>query len=167
MADAFSLENEVFRSFLACGSTVIIKMLCLAPMTSFQRIKYKAFANPEDIRRLGPAYAVRLSDKVERVKSYLSDMISLYVPCRNLRCHLNDVENIPAFLALGAMYLATKPSPIVAMWHFRIFAISRVCHTIIYMIGVQPYRAISFLFGLGVNISMATQILLATFKFTG
>ncbi|XP_070532499.1 microsomal glutathione S-transferase 1-like isoform X2 [Ptychodera flava] len=151
MADAFSLENEVFRSFLACGSTVIIKMLCLAPMTSFQRIKYKAFANPEDIRRLGPAYAVRLSDKVERVK----------------RCHLNDVENIPAFLALGAMYLATKPSPIVAMWHFRIFAISRVCHTIIYMIGVQPYRAISFLFGLGVNISMATQILLATFKFTG
>ncbi|XP_070532427.1 microsomal glutathione S-transferase 1-like [Ptychodera flava] len=146
MAGAFNLENEVFKSFLACGAAVVIKMQCMGPITSFQRAKHKAWTNPEDARARGkePKY----SEDVERVR----------------RCHLNDLENIPAFLALGAMYVATNPSPTAAIWHFRVFLVSRILHTFFYLKGKQPGRAICYIVGALVNVSMAIHTLCTVFS---
>jgi len=77
------------------------------------------------------------------------------------RNHLNDLENIPAFLFLGLLYIAIQPSLNAAVWHFRIFAVSRIFHMIAYQLPLpQPSRALGFGAGLAVCISMAVQVLL-------
>ncbi|XP_077987080.1 microsomal glutathione S-transferase 1-like [Glandiceps talaboti] len=142
---AFALENDAFKSYLACGTITVLKMLLVGPMTSYQRRKNMAWVNPEDARARGKE--PKANDDVERVK----------------RCHLNDLENIPAFLALGAMYLATDPSTTTAIWHFRIFAIARILHTISYMNEKRRARGLCYVVNTIVNVSMAVQILSAVF----
>ena len=64
-------------------------------------------------------------------------MMHRYVIFYCYRNHLNDMENIPVFLFLGLLYVATNPTPSVALWHFRIFThcthlahiLLPVCHT--------------------------------------
>jgi uncharacterized MAPEG superfamily protein len=82
----------------------------------------------------------------------------MYFAVRN---HLNDLENIPAFLLLGFIYILTNPAPGVAIWHFRIYAFTRILHTIAYQVPLpQPSRFLAFMPGMIVNLSMAVQILL-------
>lgn len=76
------------------------------------------------------------------------------------RNHLNDLENVPVFAFLGLLYVATQPAVGTALWHFRIFAISRFLHTLVYQCAVpQPARALCHIVGLCVNASMAWRIL--------
>ena len=78
------------------------------------------------------------------------------------RNHLNDLENIPAFLFLGLLYVLVQPTASVALLHFRVFAASRVLHTICYQMALpQPSRGICFVVGLVVCLSMAVQIIMA------
>lgn len=141
-AQIYSLANPVFASYIFYGTIVILKMFIMALLTGMQRFSKGAFSNPEDHGKS----KVQVHDGVERVR----------------RNHLNDLENIPAFLVLGLFYIAISPSPITALWHFRVFAIARVLHTISYQLGLQPHRALTFFAGLSVCISMAVQILTAT-----
>ena len=138
----YTLSNPVFASYAFYAAVVILKMFLLAPLTTLQRFANKAFSNPEDQGRS----KVLSHDSVERVR----------------RNHLNDVENIPAFLALGLLYVAISPSPSTALWHFRVFAIARILHTISYQFKLQPHRLITFLVSILVSISMAVQIIAAT-----
>ncbi|XP_077987184.1 microsomal glutathione S-transferase 1-like [Glandiceps talaboti] len=134
MSAMFNFENDVFRSYLACSTIAVLKMMAFAPLTAYYRKRDKAFANPEDAKR--HTAELKTSLQVERVR----------------RCHRNDLENIPAFLALGAMYLAINPDPTIAVWHFRIFAASRIS-------AISQIRGINFVLGTIVNWSMAGQIL--------
>ncbi|CAF0874347.1 unnamed protein product [Didymodactylos carnosus] len=108
-----------------------------------------AFANPEDTLGLfgTPKGQLTLADPdVERVR----------------RNHLNDIENIIPFVLIGIFYVAINPNPYVALWHFRVFFLSRIIHTIAYQTPLpQPSRAMSFLVGLVTTVSMAIQVLLA------
>jgi len=105
------------------------------------------FANEEDARAFGVKKVVLDNDSVERVR----------------RNHLNDLENIPTFLLMGLLYVAINPSPNVALWHFRVFAIARIVHTLAYQLRIpQPARGLSFGVGLGVCLSMAYQVLCQT-----
>lgn len=72
----------------------------------------KAFENPEDVT---PTGELKKSEDVERVR----------------RAHLNDLENIPAFLIAALMYVMTEPQPDVALWLIRIAVIARILHTIV------------------------------------
>ncbi|XP_070532459.1 microsomal glutathione S-transferase 1-like [Ptychodera flava] len=141
------LENEAVRSFVTWGTVCVVKMLAMGPLTARQRFKTMVFANPEDNPGSKKHDAPAVSENVERVR----------------RCHLNDLENIPAFLALGAMLLVTNPSATIAIWHFRIFAVSRLLHTVCYLNGIQPFRALCYMVGTSVNLSMAGQILYCIF----
>ncbi|XP_077987104.1 microsomal glutathione S-transferase 1-like [Glandiceps talaboti] len=141
MSGIFNFENDVFRSYLACSTVAVLKMMAFAPLTAYYRKRDKAFANPEDAKR--HKAEMKTSQQVERVR----------------RCHRNDLENIPAFLALGAMYLAINPDPTIAVWHFRIFAASRIFYTVGYLSAISPIRGINFVLGTIVNWSMAGQIL--------
>jgi len=124
-------------------------MFFLALFTSVKRMLKGVFANPEDVKGFSPGKDKRpiLDDSgVERVR----------------RNHLNDLENIPAFLFLALLYVATQPTPWAALMHFRLFAFSRILHTLVYQLAVpQPARALCFTTGLGVCVSMAVQILRA------
>jgi len=141
-----TLSNPVFRGFAFYAAGSVLKMMAMAPLTARARFKNKAFANPEDA---GPSgLKVKTDENVERVR----------------RNHLNDLENIVPFVLLGFCYVAIDPTLNSALWHFRVFFVSRVLHTLSYQIPIpQPSRALTFFAGLGVNISMAVQIMRAAF----
>ncbi len=50
------------------------------------------------------------------------------------RNHLNDIENIVPFVLIGFFYVATNPDRDVAIWHFKVFFISRLIHTVCYQV---------------------------------
>lgn len=85
---------------------------------------------------------VRLNDpQVERVR----------------RGHLNDLENVIPFLITGLLYVLTNPAAGLATLLFRIAAISRIAHTIVYAVVVvpQPARAVAFFVQYLINGYMA------------
>ncbi len=77
------------------------------------------------------------------------------------RNHLNDIENIVPFVLVGLIYVGTNPDRDVALWHFRIFFVSRLLHTLTYQLALpQPSRFIACAVGYLTTLSMATHVLL-------
>ncbi|XP_023931514.1 microsomal glutathione S-transferase 1, partial [Lingula anatina] len=119
-------------------------------LTNWTTLVFKVYANPEDLK---------LSEKKD-LKTNLNDPDVERVR----RNHLNDIENIIPFVLLGTFYVLIKPNPWVALMHFRAFAGARIFHTIAYQLALpQPSRALGFLVGYGICMSMAGQVLMATF----
>lgn len=70
------------------------------------------------------------------------------------------MENIYAFLFLGAAYCLLDPSPAVARIHFLVFFLCRVVHTVAYLLKLQaPTRSVAYSLGQVPCFSMALQIL--------
>lgn len=59
------------------------------------------------------------------------------------RNHLNDIENIIPFVLVGFFYVSTDPDRDTALWHFRVFFISRLLHTLSYQVGSDSHRTAS------------------------
>jgi glutathione S-transferase len=138
-----SLDNEAVRSFLFYSGVLGLKTLGMSMLTGHMRHKKKAFANEEDASML--KVDVRLNDPdVERVR----------------RAHLNDLENIPMFFAVGALYLTTEPSEELAINLFRAYAAGRVLHTLVYAVKPlpQPSRAIAFSIPFFITVYMGVKV---------
>ncbi|XP_074654620.1 microsomal glutathione S-transferase 1-like [Tubulanus polymorphus] len=149
-----SLENPVFAAYVFYSTLCILKMLLMVPLTVRQRYTNKVFSNPEDCKGL----KTRSGEKVQPVFDH--DGVE-----RVRRNHLNDIENIIPFIILAFFYLVINPDQTVAIYHFRIFLISRVLHTISYQCHIpQPARGLSFMVGMIVNFSMAIQVVMATYS---
>ncbi|XP_061600130.1 microsomal glutathione S-transferase 1-like [Cololabis saira] len=144
------MENPAFRAFATHAAIVVLKMLLLAPMTAFFRFKNGSFSNEEDVAGKSEQEKKKMmktDPDVERVR----------------RCHLNDLENIVPFVVVGLLYALTGPDLSSALLHFRLFTGSRVFHTVSYVWALpQPCRALSFLLGVLVVVSMAYRVLSAT-----
>lgn len=70
------------------------------------------------------------------------------------------MENIIPFVMIGFFYTLTGPQLSTAQLHFRLFAGSRIVHTIVYTLAFpQPSRGLAFLLGLAVTLSMAYRVL--------
>jgi glutathione S-transferase len=78
-----------------------------------------------------------------------------------IRAHLNDLENIPAFLFVSFLYLLTNPDPGFATILFRTFTIARCVHTFVYAVKPlpQPSRGLAFGIGLLITAYMAVKVL--------
>ncbi|CAG9782995.1 unnamed protein product [Diatraea saccharalis] len=143
--DSVSLDNPAVRSYLFYSGVLGLKALGMAPLTGIMRNKKKAFANEEDAAfRQG---VVNLNDPdVERVR----------------RAHHNDLENIPVFWAIGALYLTTRPSDALAINLFRAYAAGRIIHTVVYAIKPlpQPSRAIAFSVPFFITVFMGVKVVL-------
>ncbi|XP_034048489.1 prostaglandin E synthase [Thalassophryne amazonica] len=140
------IGNEVFSCFVFYGVLLVIKMYIIAIITGQVRLRKKAFANPEDALRHGGMQYYREDPDVER--------------CR--RAHRNDLENIIPFLFLGAVYSIIGPSLTVARFHFLVFLLARVVHSIAYLFVLRaPTRSLAYIVGQIPCISMALQILIA------
>lgn len=72
------------------------------------------------------------------------------------------MENIPIFLITGLLFVASKPSEMLANNLFRIYAFVRIIHTIVYTVFIlpQPTRAICFLSGVVINVIMVVYVIL-------
>ncbi|KAK7086792.1 Microsomal glutathione S-transferase 1 [Halocaridina rubra] len=140
---AWSLDNPVFSSYVFYAGVLAAKVLIMAPITGYYRITKKVFANEEDAKSMG-AKEVKMNDAdVERVR----------------RAHQNDLENIPVFWILGLLYILTNPSEMIAKTVFRVFCISRILHTLLYL-GGSSRRGISFMIGMVANVFMAVNVIM-------
>ncbi|UJR15177.1 hypothetical protein I4U23_002138 [Adineta vaga] len=143
----YTLNNSVFSNFAFYSTASVVKMMGLSALTSLKRMSKDVFANPEDLSlaKNKSAVVVLNDPDVERVR----------------RNHLNDIENIVPFVLVGLMYIGTNPDRDIALWHFRIFFISRVLHTLTYQLALpQPSRFITCAIGYLTTLSMAGRVLL-------
>lgn len=142
---SLSLDNLAVQAFIVHSAILALKVLALSGLTGATRVARGVFANPEDTKKLKGV--VKFDDPiVERVR----------------RAHLNDLENIPAFWILGALYLTTNPAVAFATLLFRAFTLGRVLHSIVYAVIPlpQPARGIAFGVPYLINLYMGAQIVL-------
>ncbi|XP_028174178.1 microsomal glutathione S-transferase 1-like [Ostrinia furnacalis] len=137
--------SPIVQSFLFYSAVLALKMLVVTLLTSLTRIARGVYANPEDAK--AAKGKVKYDDPaVERVR----------------RAHLNDMENIPVFWVLGALYLTTDPVAAWALLLFRAYTVSRIIHTIVYAVVPlpQPSRGLAFMVPYVIKWYMGAMVVL-------
>ena len=149
---ALSMENPVFVSYMVAASIMILKLMGQGWMTVFRMLKSDAgMLNPEDLLP-GPA------NRNPRPEQLLANG---YVE-RSRRMQRNDLENIPAFLAAGLIFVAAQPSLWLANSLMIAFVVARLFHAVAYATGQRhEVRATFFSIGSIVVIVMALYALAA------
>lgn len=107
------------------------------------RLRSGAFLIAEDARLMGRPPADTESDFVRR--------------CANV--WRNDTENLPFFLAIALTYVLLGASTAQAQVVFAAFVLLRFAHTAVFLLGLQPWRAVCYLSGLAVCWFIAAQCL--------
>ena len=129
----YGFSNPVFSSFAGYSSLALMKMLGMSVYTIVQRFRTSNFATPEDeiykqlINRFGlssNSVGISTGNKINAVERVRNN-------------HLNDLENIIPFILIGLFYVGTRPKFDYALWHFRIFLLSRFLHTIAYQVTIK------------------------------
>lgn len=70
----------------------------------------------------------------------------------------NDVENLPLFLALAFSWMLSGAGANEAWLLFGAYVALRILHTGAYLAGLQPWRALLYLAGLGVCWTIAARL---------
>lgn len=78
------------------------------------------------------------------------------------RAHLNDLENILPYLFVGLFYVLTNPPAATAILLFKVAAIARIVHTIVYTVIIipQPARGTAWTIHYFITFYMAISVLL-------
>ena len=151
----FSVENPAFVTYLIAASLMILKIMGQGWMTVYRMIKSEAgLLNPEDLKP-GPANRNPRPEQLERNE---------YVD-RSRRMHLNDLENIPAFLVCGLLFVAVRPPLLWVEILMYTFVIARLAHTLAYATGQRhEVRATLYSVASIVVIVMAVWVLAASLR---
>ncbi len=99
-----SLQNPVFATYTIAATIMILKAVGMSWLTVVRMMQANGgFRSPEDVRKtpLNPAPSPKQLEPDERVE-------------RIRRIHLNDLENVPFFLASGLLFVLTGPSLLLA-----------------------------------------------------
>lgn len=118
-----SLANPLFATYAIAASIMILKAVGMSWLTVVRMMQVKGgYRSPEDLRRtpLNPApnpAQIQPDERVERIR----------------RIHLNDLENLPFFLAAGFLYVLSGPSLTEARWVFYGYVVSRMLHFAAYL----------------------------------
>ncbi|XP_043284765.1 microsomal glutathione S-transferase 1-like [Venturia canescens] len=132
--------ENLMKVFTFWSAVLVLKLLAMVPLTGRYRFGKRIFAAPEDCGTLRNSKVVYDDPDIERVR----------------RCHRNDLENILPWFIGTYVYLGTNPSYYLASMLIRIFALSRIAHTLSYVIfQTQPSRAIAFFIGYGITAYQA------------
>lgn len=123
---SYSFSNPVFASLASYSSMALLKMLGMSTYTIIQRFRTGNFPTPEDDLYKQFVNQIGLSGTNSGIKPTIVD--------RARNNHLNDLENILPFVLVGLFYVGTRPKFDCALWHFRIFLLSRLLHTIAYQV---------------------------------
>ena len=121
--EKLSLQNPLFATYVIAATIMILKALAMSWLTVYRMMREKGgFRSPEDLRKTllnpnpNPAQLER-NEAVERIR----------------RIHLNDLENIPFFLAAGLLFVLTGPSLLVARILLYGYVASRLLHFAAYL----------------------------------
>jgi glutathione S-transferase len=149
---ALSIENPVFVTYMIAAAIMILKLMGQGWMTVYRMLKIGAgWATPEDlqagiINRNPHAGQLELNDYVDRSR----------------RMHRNDLENIPAFLACGLLFVAAAPTYLLTNILMYTFVGARLGHSLAYATKQShEVRATLYTIGSAVVVIMAIYVLAA------
>jgi glutathione S-transferase len=147
-----SMENPVFVTYMIAAAIMILKLMGQGWMTVYRMLKIDAgWATPEDLK----GGLINRNPRPEQLE--LNDYVE-----RSRRMHRNDLENIPAFLACGLIFVAAAPSYLLANILMYTFVGARLVHTLAYATKQShEVRATLYTIGSVVVIIMALYALAA------
>ncbi|MDP3738507.1 MAG: MAPEG family protein [Hyphomonadaceae bacterium] len=147
-----SLQNPVFATYAIAACLMILKAVAMSWLTVVRMMQVKGgFRAPEDIRKtpVNPKpdpSQLAPNEKVERIR----------------RIHLNDLENLPFFLAAGFLYVLTSPPLWLAQWLLYGYVVSRFLHFAAYLTAqIHDVRATLWTVGSLILIYMTGATLVA------
>jgi glutathione S-transferase len=145
-----TLQNPVFATYVIAACIMILKAVGMSWLTVVRMMGANAgFRSPEDAKKtpLNPnpkPGQVGPNESVDRIR----------------RIHLNDLENIPFFLAAGLFYVTTAPDLVLAQWLFYGYVVSRLLHFIAYLTAqIHEVRATLWTVGSVILIYMTVATL--------
>jgi glutathione S-transferase len=152
MMTALTMENPVFVTYMIASAIMILKLMGQGWMTVYRMLKINGgWASPEDLRT-GP---INRNPRPEQLD--LNDYVD-----RSRRIHRNDLENIPAFLACGLLFVIAGPSFMLANILMYGFVGVRLVHTLAYATRQShEVRATLYTIGSVAVIIMAAYVLAA------
>lgn len=121
--DKLSLQNPLFATYVVAATIMILKAASMSWLTVVRMVQVKGgYRSPEDLKKtalnpdpdpkqLGP------NEPVDRMR----------------RIHMNDLENIPFFLAAGFLFILTEPSLLLAQGLLYGYVVSRLLHFVAYL----------------------------------
>ncbi len=121
--DTISLQNPVFATYVIAATLMILKAVSMSWLTVYRMLKVKGgFRSPEDLKKtpINPnpdPKQLEPNEPVERIR----------------RIQLNDLENLPFFLAAGFLFVLTDPSLALARWMLYGYVVSRLLHFAAYL----------------------------------
>lgn len=121
--ETLSLQNPLFATYAIAASLMILKAVSMSWLTVVRMMRARAgFRSPEDLKQtaLNPepnAKQLEPNESVERIR----------------RIQLNDLENLPFFLAAGFLYILTGPSLLLAQCLLYGYVVSRLLHFAAYL----------------------------------
>lgn len=148
--DLLSLENPVFEVYVIAAALAVLKIMLQGWMTVYRMLKVNSgWASPEDLRP-GLINRAPAEDQLE-VNDYVD---------RSRRMHRNDLENIPAFLIAGLLFVAVNPGLLLAKVLMYGFLLARLAHFAAYA-SKQSHevRATFYTIGSLIVIYMAAHVL--------
>ena len=129
---------------------MVLKIMGQGWMTVYRMIKSDSgLASPEDLQ-------VGMINKDPRPEQL---EVNDYVD-RSRRMHRNDLENIPAFLAIGLIFVVISPPLLVAQILMYGFVATRLIHSVVYATKQShEMRATFYTIGSAIVIVMALWVL--------
>jgi glutathione S-transferase len=150
--DKLSLQNPLFATYAIAATLMILKAVGMSWLTVVRMMQAKGgFRSPEDLRKtpLNPDPDPKQLEPDERVE-------------RIRRIHLNDLENLPFFLAAGFLYVLTGPPLWLAQALLYGYVVSRLLHFAAYATAqTHDLRATLWTIGSLILVFMTVRTLLA------
>lgn len=150
--NSYTLNNPVFATYAIAAAIMILKLMGQGWMTVYRMIRSDAgLVSPEDLQA-GP---INKNPRPEQLE--LSDYVD-----RSRRMQHNDLENIPAFLVAGLLFVAVDPPLFWTQVLMYGFVAARLAHTIAYATKQRhEVRATFYSVGSLIVIALAAWVLLA------
>ncbi|MGN6486329.1 MAG: MAPEG family protein [Devosia sp.] len=148
-----ALTNPVFSTYVVCAALGVLKIVVQGWDTAIRLMQHNAgYASPEDLRRgplnphPDPTTQLAPNEAVERSR----------------RIHRNDLENIPAFLAAGLLFVLVDPPLWLAQLTMYGFVLARIAHGLAYATAQShEMRATFYTIGSLMTAYMALHALVA------
>lgn len=130
---------------------LLLKTTLTSALQVAARWRTRTFVQPEDAALLGLRPRQEEAPIVQRCASVWR----------------NDVENLPLFLVLALSYVLLGATAEAALTLFGLYVALRYAHTVVYLYGLQPWRALIYLAGMAVCWIIAIRIGLLLFAGKG
>jgi glutathione S-transferase len=152
MMSGLTIQNPVFVIYMIAAAIMILKIMGQGWITVYRMLKINGgFASPEDLQ----VGLINQNPRAEQLE--LNDYVD-----RSRRMHRNDLENIPAFLACGLLFVIADPSILLAKVLMYGFVTARLLHSVAYATKQShEVRATLYTIGSIAVVSMAIYVLSA------